>query len=486
MFKKTFVLFGLCGLFATASYAEDTTMQPQKHVVFVQLDSNPQKAHEQLALLKNLDVLGVNRKTREAEVLVTTDELNELKAAHLSVFSKFGRTEALSTALDGYLNPTQVRDALTVLNQKYPNTTHVFEIGKTHRDLPIMAVEVSSQPGDSKRPVVLFNAMHHAREVMTTEIVLHMANVLTEQYGKDPEITNWMDHYRIVLVPQVNPDGNTLVHQGQTMWRKNAYQVNGSTMGVDLNRNYPGYWNYCSGSSGSPSSETFRGPSAGSEPETQAIMNLVATLKPVADISYHSYSELIIYPYGCSNVKNPSKDLFRKVALEMKAGIRDDADRLNTYAIGTAPELLYNADGSDLDWQWKEHGVVGYTIEVNASNFRPDYKKWRDVTLKRQEGGWKALLRQMQASGFRAFVQSDDPSQVTYAVKKQSALGQFMPFDVDDAQKTFSLKSQDGLLYQMTEPGEYQVSFYNGTDLLKTIDVHVENENVDLGTIVLN
>lgn len=470
-------LIGCCSAVATAS-----TVNSQKHVVFVKLDEDSKKAHAQLANLKNMDVLGVNFKKHEAEVYVTNEELQQLKSEKLNVFSKYEREKFLDTAITGYLNPTQVREALTTLNQKYPQLTKVFEIGKTHRNLPIMAVEVSTKPGDLKRPVIVFNAMHHAREVMTTEVVLHIADVLTEQYGKSPEITNWLDQYRIVMIPQVNPDGNALVHSGQTMWRKNAYTAHGVLAGVDLNRNYPAYWNYCQGSSGLSFSETFRGPSAGSEPETQAVMKLMADVKPVASISYHSYSELIIYPFACSNVVNPSKQLFHKIALDMKAAIRDDDDRLNTYRVGTTPELLYNADGSDDDWLWKEQGVLAYTIEVNSDSFRPDYNTWRDVTIKRQEGGWMALIRKLESSGFHAFIESTNPDQITYSLKK-SVGNLWVEFDADEGTKRFPLRSKEGLLYQLTEPGTYSIAFYQGNALVKTITTTVADKNVDLGTI---
>lgn len=472
-------LIGCCSVFAAPS-----NENLQKHVVFVKLDENSQKAHEQLANLKDMDVLGVNFKKHEAEVYVTAEELQQLKAANLNVFSKLEHEKFLETAVTGYLNPTQVREALTTLNQKYPQLTKVFEIGKTHRNLPIMAVEISSNPGDLKRPVIVFNAMHHAREVMTTEVVMHIANVLTDQYGKSGEITNWLDQYRIVMIPQVNPDGNALVHAGQTMWRKNAYTVSGMLAGVDLNRNYPAYWNYCQGSSGSSFSETFRGPSAGSEPEVQAVMKLMAEVKPVASISYHSYSELIIYPFACSNVVNPSKQLFHKIALDMKAAIRDDNNKLNTYQVGTTPELLYNADGSDDDWLWKEQGVLAYTIEVNSNTFRPDYNAWRNNTVKRQEGGWMTLIRKLQSSGFHAFVQSENLDQVTYSLKK-SVANTWVEFDADDNTKKFPLRSKEGLLYQLTEPGTYAVSFYKGNAVVKTMTVTIADQNVDLGTLSL-
>jgi len=468
-------------LFASA---ENHSSELSKTNVYVQLDSNRTIAHKQLKELQGMDLAGVNFKKNRAEVYATKSDLEHLKNSNLTIIPKEQR-QKLSADLSSYLNPTQVREQLSVINQNFSNLTHLSEIGRTHGDLPLMALEISSKPGNLKRPVVLFNGMHHAREVMSAEVLMHMAKVLTEQYGQDAEITEWLNSYRIILVPQVNPDGNTLVHNGKNMWRKNGAKYDGNITGVDLNRNYPGYWNHCNGSSGYPYSEIYRGPSAGSEPETQAMMRLVSQTKPVASISYHSYSEMIMYPFACSNVQNPSKDLFIHVAKYMKSGIRDDYNQLNTYELGTAPELLYDADGGDDDWYWKDEGVISFTIEVNSSSFQPNYNQWRNITVERQEGGWKNLLRQMKKSGFHGFVQTNNADQITYSIEKLLEK-KWVAFDADDTVKKFALRSQKGLLYQLTEPGRHQINFYRENDLIKTISVEIEDAQVDLGTIVLD
>jgi len=466
---------------AFAGHAADS-----KTIIHVDLDSNQTKAHNQLQTLKKMDVLGVNLKQHWAEVAVTNEELSQLKAEHLPIRIAESLLNKLTVSVspDKYLNPKQVVQALTTINSQYPSITKLFEVGKTHQQRSMMAIEISAHVDDTDKPVILFNAMHHAREVMTTEVVMHIAKVLTENYGKDPEVTNWLDQYRIVLVPQVNPDGNAIVSSSDTMWRKNAYELNGDVVGVDLNRNYSAYWNYCDGSSDYPDSEIYRGPSAGSEPETQAMMNLVSTYKPVADISYHSYSELIIYPFGCSKVENPSKDLFHAISQAMNKKIRDDDNKTNAYAIGTAPELLYEADGSDIDWLWKEQGVLAFCIEVNSSSFHPDYKKWRDVTVQRQEGGWQTILRRMAQSGFRAHIQTSIPNEVSYSLKKIEGK-QKIAFDTDAPDRTFTLRSTSGLLYQLTEKGRYEVTIFVNNQPVKSLTIDVGDTLVDLGDIAI-
>lgn len=455
-----------------------------KTVIYVDLDANANKAHEQMQSLRKMDVLGVNRKKHWAEVAVTKEELAQLQALKLSVRKAGNLTRLAASSSDKYLNPQQVVQALEQINSQYPAITKLFEAGKTHQQRSIMALEISAHVGDTDKPVVIFNGMHHAREVMTTEVVMQIAKVLTESYGKDRDVTNWLDQYRIVLVPQVNPDGNSFVANGELMWRKNAYEVDNTIYGVDLNRNYPAYWNYCNGSDGEPYSEVYRGPSSGSEPETQAMMNLESAYKPVAEISYHSYSEMILYPFGCSTVKNPSKDLFHSIGEAMNMKIRNDDNKLGAYAVGSVPELLYEADGSDIDWLWKEQGVLAFTIEVNQADFHPDYKTWRNVTVKRQVGGWKAMLRRMSQSGFRAHVQTATPDELSYSLKKIEG-DRKIAFDTDAPERTFTLRSATGLLYQLTEKGKYEVTFYVNKKAVKTMTIDVGDMLVDLGDIAI-
>ena len=117
--------------------------------------------------------------------------------------------------------------------------------------------------------------MHHAREIMTVEMCLYFARYLCENYGTDPVATFLVDNRQIWFVPIVNPDGFVYNEDndpdGGGMWRKNRRPGGGGCYGVDNNRNYPYMW-VGDGSSGNPCDDDYRGPSAGSEPENQALM----------------------------------------------------------------------------------------------------------------------------------------------------------------------------------------------------------------------
>ena len=332
--------------------------ESQKQIYSVTLAQDPSQRAHQIGTLANFDFLGISESENIAEIALPPSSLPILNALGFSYKSSHLNQQMNTEALDDYLSPEEVRNELAKLAQNFPDLTRLKTIGRSRRDLPIQALVISADPDNKNQPTLLFNAMHHAREVMTTEVVVHMAQVLLARYGQNPEVTEWLNSARIIVVPQVNPDGNTLVHTGRALWRKNAWEDDGRLFGVDLNRNYPALWGACNGSSIVKSSDSYRGPNAMSEPETQAMVELVETERPVANISYHSFSEMILYPYGCRREKNPSLDLFKSLAASMKEAVIDDSGRTNTYSVGTPPELLYEADGTDADWQFREAGVI--------------------------------------------------------------------------------------------------------------------------------
>jgi hypothetical protein len=120
-------------------------------------------------------------------------------------------------------------------------------------------------------------------------------------------------------------------------------------------------------------------------------MNLVATIKPKFNISYHSYSELVIYPEGCRG--NRASEQVVQIGKELASKLKKDTGS-GTYAPGTAYELLYQVDGGDIDWMYNAHEVMPFVIEVNSSSqgFQPSYSRWRNKTIEGQRPGWQFIL----------------------------------------------------------------------------------------------
>jgi hypothetical protein len=262
---------------------------------------------------------------------------------------------------------------LSLLHSQYPSlTTAPFSLGVTGQGRDVWAIKVSDNASvDENEPEVLFDGVHHAREIMTVEMNLYFARYLCENYGTDPLATFLVDNREIWFVPIVNPDGfvynETTDPNGGGMWRKNRRNNGDGTYGVDINRNYPFQW-VGPGSSTTPGDDTYRGPSAGSEPETQALMNLCISRHFVTHDSWHSVAGLILFPWGYTLDHTPDDAIFRAIATERST--------INHYEIGQAPEVLYSVNGGCFDWMYGEQTtkskIFSFSTEISGSGFWPD------------------------------------------------------------------------------------------------------------------
>ena len=383
------------------------------------------------------DITGVNYNTNEIEALLTSEELKIIESQKANI--KFSFPQRLSLNPDSeYKNPSEIEDFVHAIHAKYPAITEIKSIGKSLEGRDIWAIKISDNADlDEQEPVFFVNGMHHAREVMTPEITTDMVDYLTSNYGKNAEVTSWVNNSEIWVIPMLNVDGNNKMWTEDSMWRKNTR--NG--FGVDINRNYPTGWNSCSGSSANTNAQDYRGAGPGSEPETQAMMNFVASIKPVFSISYHSYSEIVLYPYGCRPKKTPTEEAVESIGAEI-------AKKLD-YKPGTPWELLYNADGGDIDWMYVEQQVIPYVIEVNSTfaGFHPNFARWRDKTVLRNRPGWMHLLTKLQGPSLQGAVAVGD-----YQVIKISKAGD------SKISQTYKI-NPDGSYYVILKPGTYDVSF---------------------------
>ncbi len=391
------------------------------------------------------DVMGVDFKNKLIDIYVNPLSLKEI--SHL--YKIEGRQKISKARVDErYLNPEEVKDILKSTHQKYPNITKLINVGESLEGQEIWAIKISDQPqtDDPSEPNILFNGMHHAREVMTAEVTTDIVTYLTSQYSKSEQVRNWVDANEIYILPMLNVDGNTKVWEGQNMWRKNTR----GGYGVDLNRNYPTDWNKCGGSSGWRTSSQYRGSEPASEPETNVLMKFVSDIKPVFNISYHAYSELVIYPKGCKGERTENRAVVEGIGKEMAQAL--------DYSPGTGWELLYSVDGSDIDWMWAEQQVIPYVIEVSprSDGFQPNYAK-RDPTVKRNRKGWQYLLNRLNGAGLHGV--TDKYTRIEYTRKEDN--------------KEFSYNiNPDGSYHIITTPGQYDITFIGeGQNYTTSIDI---------------
>ncbi|MFI0447890.1 M14 family metallopeptidase [Actinomadura sp. 6N118] len=261
----------------------------------------------------------------------------------------------------------------------YPQIARKFVAGKSYQGRDIVGVKISDNvAADEAEPEVLYIANIHARERITNEQALYLIGILTKEYNATSRITSIVNSREIWIIPISNPDGQVYDMTSDTsagrMWRKNR-RPNSTSTGTDLNRNFAYRWGCCGGSSGNGASETYRGPSAESEPETKVLANFarsrvvggVQQLKIFLDI--HSYGELVLWPFGYTyNNTVPGALSADEEATHRTIG-RQMANS-NGYTPQQASDL-YITDGTTDDWFWGNQRIFSYTFEMYGSNFYP-------------------------------------------------------------------------------------------------------------------
>jgi carboxypeptidase T len=253
----------------------------------------------------------------------------------------------------------------------YPSIMSKRVIGKSYQGRDIVAIKVSDNVAtDENEPEVLFTFHQHAREHLTVEMALYLLRELGAGYGSDSRVTNMVNNREIWIVPDLNPDGGEydIATGSYRSWRKNRQPNSGSSyVGTDLNRNWNYKWGCCGGSSGSTSSETYRGAAAESAPEVKVVADFVrgrvvgGKQQITAGIDFHTYSELVLWPFGYT---------YSDTTTGMTA---DDYNAFNTVgqkmaaSNGYTPEQssdLYITDGSIDDYLWGTQKIFSYTFEM--------------------------------------------------------------------------------------------------------------------------
>jgi len=313
------------------------------------------------------------------------------------------------TALDfppadsGYHNFAELTALVDQVAADHPAIVRKYVIGRSYQGRAIMAVKISDNAGvDEAEPEVLFTHHQHAREHLTVEMAVYLLKELTEGYGGDPRITGLVNSREIWILPDLNPDGGEydIATGSYRSWRKNRQPTPGSSaVGTDLNRNWAYRWGCCGGSSAGPSSATYRGPSAESAPEVRAVADFVRSRviggrqQIKAAIDFHTYSELILWPYGYTYADTaPGLTQDDRNAL---AALGQSMAATNGYTPQQASDL-YITDGSINDWLWGNYKIFSYTFEMYPRSAGPGFYPPVEVIARETSRNREAVLRLLE------------------------------------------------------------------------------------------
>jgi carboxypeptidase T len=249
--------------------------------------------------------------------------------------------------VDAYLDTLAARSELA----------RVEPLGVSTEGRRIRALRISNAPPDA--PAIVLNGGQHAREWISVMVTACIADRLITDAQVDPKVQGLLERNTVWVAPVINPDGYVYSWESDRYWRKNRQGKHG----VDLNRN----WSVGFGGRGSSSnkrSQIYRGPHAFSEPETRALRDLILREPVAAHIDFHSFGQLILYPW--SHTKKPAPDLDRLASLGRAMATAIAGTHGKVYR-PIAAQDLYTAGGTALDWSYGERSAMGYTIELRPS-----------------------------------------------------------------------------------------------------------------------
>eukprot|EP00985_Skeletonema_marinoi_P014940 scaffold7635_cov131-Skeletonema_marinoi.AAC.10 len=340
--------------------------------------------------------------------LLRGSRVNAAISRSLQAYEKIGGRECFRS-LNGMMQ------SMKDLAAKYPHLMTINTIGESYikkygtsginitkydvtYELPpggydILAFNITASNSTRQSPdkgKMLIASRVHAREWATAELNARFIEALVEGYESDADITSILERNEIHAILYVNPDGTYIAEKyPRSMWRKNLNPVGcdgGSGGGVDINRNFDFMWGDTRGSSADPCKLTYHGPSANSEPETQALVDYAMKLFPegqrkkkpekqkdeafgeeisgfYADI--HAFGRELYYPWGFDDIKSPDDEAFQALGRKLHS--------FNSYRLwsGAQPHYRYPVTGVASDYMYANMGVASMLYEIGSRFHQP-------------------------------------------------------------------------------------------------------------------
>jgi hypothetical protein len=247
----------------------------------------------------------------------------------------------------------------------------------------------------SEKGKLLITSGVHAREWAPPELHARFIEKLVKEYNTDSEITWILEHNEIHAILYVNPDGRFISEKyPDSYWRKNL-NPNGCGNGVDLNRNLDFMWGDRNGASSDPCADDYHGPSANSEPETQAVVEYAKKLFPEDQrkqdpegqmstafgeditgmyIDIHASGGYVYYPWGHKDAKSPDDEALQALGRKI--------NYFNGYKLwaGSQPDFMYEASGDYSDYMYGVMGVASMGYEI-GDDFQQDCTRFEEEVV---------------------------------------------------------------------------------------------------------
>ncbi len=360
--------------------------------------------------ISGYDVLETSSVDSAIELVVSASELRALEQSGFSVVTieqsrpfqsgPQAKAESAAATVPGaataavpalYQNLNGVLARMQAIANAHPSIARFVDLTVEYQTPPtfdgrhMFALKISDNVAiDEDEPAMLIVGTHHAREINVPVIGLEAANNLTSRYSTDSRIAAAVNDNEIWIAPIWNPDGYNWVFTVNNMWRKNRRTLTGA-VGVDQNRNYPQGWSTSCAGSTSPASDTYKGPSPASEPETQTMMAWSQAERFAKVIDYHSSGREVLFAYRC--LSHPFSSWMEQEATALS--------EVSGYG-GLTREP--SAEGEHYEWQLAQMGAYAFLIET-GTEFQPPYESALDEAALVWPGILKVLERPISMSG---------------------------------------------------------------------------------------